>query len=152
MVALLFDVAGQQYGLDIRQVVEIVPAVKLRRLPSQPAYVAGVCRFRGAYVPVVDLSQLIAGTPAAERLSTRLVLVNHPGAAGDGRLLGLLAEQAAHGLDEQADLAPTGVATPDAPYLGPLMEHAGRSVQYVRVEQLLPPAVRDRLFADAEPA
>ncbi|HEX4346128.1 MAG TPA: chemotaxis protein CheW [Vicinamibacterales bacterium] len=153
MIALLFDVDGQRYGLDIRQIVEIVPAVRLRRLPSLPPYVAGVCRFRGAYVPVLDLSLLIAGVPAAERLSTRLVLVRHPGPAGEGRILGLLAEHAAQGLDEQTDApSSTGVASPEAPYLGPLTASGGRTVQHVRVEQLLPLAVRERLFSEAERA
>lgn len=149
MIALLFDVAGQQYGLDISQVVEVVPAVQLRHLPGVPDYVAGVFRFRGAYVPVIDLSRLIAGVPAAARLSTRLVLVRHPGPTGEGRLLGLLAERAADGLEESTVTpSSTGIAAADAPYLGPLSTTGGRTVQYVRVEQLLPDALRDRLFAE----
>ena len=153
MIALLFDVAGQQYGLDISQVVEVVPAVHLRRLAGVPEYVAGVFRFRGAYVPVIDLSQLIGGTPAAHRLSTRLILVRHAGPSGEGRLLGLLAERAADGLEESTvEPSATGVAAPDAPYLGPLGSHGGRTVQYVRVDQLLPSALRERLFAEDEPS
>jgi chemotaxis-related protein WspB len=149
MIALIFEVDGQRYGLDISQVVEVVPAVRLRRLPGVPDYVAGVFRFRGAHVPVIDLSRLIGGTPAVPRLSTRLVLVRHPGPTGVGRLLGLLAERVADGLDDTA-AAPvaTGVAAPEAPYLGPLATSNGRTVQYVRVEQLLPDAVRERLFVE----
>jgi chemotaxis-related protein WspB len=149
MIALLFEVDGQRYGLDIGQVVEVVPAVQLRRLAGVPGYVAGVFRFRGAHVPVIDLNELIGGKPAAPRLSTRMVLVRHPGPTGAGRLLGLLAEHVADGLDESAATpVATGVAAPDAPYLGPLGMSGGRTVQYVRVEQLLPESVRERLFAE----
>jgi chemotaxis-related protein WspB len=149
MIALTFEIEGQRYGLDISQVVEVVPAVRLRRLPGVPDYVAGILRFRGAHVPVIDLNELIGGTPAVARLSTRLVLVRHPGPSGAGRLLGLLAERVADGLDESAATpVATGVAAPEAPYLGPLGTSGGRSVQYVRVEQLLPDALRERLFVE----
>jgi chemotaxis-related protein WspB len=149
MIALTFEVGGQRYGLDISQVVEVVPAVRLRRLPGVPDYVAGIFRFRGAHVPVIDLNALIGGSPAVPRLSTRLMLVRHPGPAGEGRLLGLLAERVADGLDENAVTpVPTGVATTGAPYLGPLGMTGGRTVQYVRVEQLLPDALRERLFVE----
>ena len=96
LIALTFEVGGQRYGLDIGQIVEVVPAVQLRRLPGVPDYVAGVFQFRGQHVPVIDLTQLLTHQPAAARLSTRLVLVRHPGPAGEGRLLGLLAEHAAN--------------------------------------------------------
>ena len=149
MIALLFEAAGQRYGLDISQVTEVVPAARLRRLVGVPDYVAGVFRFRGAHVPVIDLSQLIGGTPAQARLSTRLVLVRHPGPSGEGRLIGLLAEHVADGLDESAEsVGPSGVSAPDAPFLGDLGMSGGRSVQYLRVEHLLPDAVRARLFAE----
>ena len=92
---------------------------------------------------------MIGGEPAVPRLSTRLVLVRHPGPSGEGRLLGLLAEHAAEGLDESAAVpAASGVTSSEAPYLGPLSTGAGPTVQYVRVEQLLPDELRERLFAE----
>ena len=42
MVALLFDVGGQRYALDVAQVLRVVPYVHLRRLPAVPEYIAGV--------------------------------------------------------------------------------------------------------------
>lgn len=150
MIALLFEVAGQRYGLDITQVVEVVPAVRLRVLPGVPDYVAGIFRYRGAHVPVIDLNRLIDGRPATPRLSTRLILVRHPGPSGAGRLIGLLAERAASGIDESAaEPVPSGIATPGAPYLGGLNTDARGSVQYLKVEQLLPDALRERLFSES---
>jgi chemotaxis-related protein WspB len=149
MIALTFEVDGQRYGLDISQIVEVVPAVRLRRLPGVPDYVAGIFRFRGAHVPVIDLNRLIGGQQAVPRLSTRLVVVRHPGPTGVGRLLGLVAEHVADGLDEStAPPVATGVAAPDAPFLGPLGMSGERPVQYVRVEQLLPDALRESLFVE----
>jgi len=37
---------------------------------------------------------------------------------------------------------------PEAPYLGGLSVSGGSVIQYVKVESLLPDAVRERLFAE----
>ena len=149
MVALLFEVAGQRYGLDIAQVVKVLPYVRLHRLPHVPDYVAGVFRYHDAMVPVIDLSQLIRGTPVRPLLSTRIILVQHPGPWGPGRVLGLLAERATDSLDDAgAEPVSSGVAVPEAPYLGGLSVSGGNMIQYVKVENLLPDDVRERLFAE----
>lgn len=149
VAALLFEVAGQRYGLDVSQIVEVVPAVRLRTLPGVPPYVAGLCRYRGTMVPVLDLSQMLGGVPAAPRYSTRLVLVRHQGPSGGERILGLLAERATHGLSEGVGpLLSSGVATPAAPYLGKLATQGEQTVQFVKVEHLIPDDLRGRLFPE----
>jgi chemotaxis-related protein WspB len=149
MVALLFEVDGQRYGLDISQVVKVLPYVRLRRLPRVPEYVAGVFQYRDEMVPVIDLSQLIRGKPVSAMLSTRIILVRHPGPSGEGRVLGLLAERATDSLDDgSAEPVSSGVASPEAPYLGGLSVTGGNMIQYVKVEHLLTDDVRKRLFVE----
>jgi len=147
MLALIFEVNGQKYGLDATQILEVLPAVPLRLLSRVPEYVAGVFRYRGMMVPVIDLSQLIGGKPAAALMSTRIVLVRHPGPSGAGRPLGLLAERATN-LDETAsEPKSTGFAAPEAPFLGGIST-TGNMIQYVNVERLLPDDLRERLFVE----
>jgi chemotaxis-related protein WspB len=149
MVALLFEIDGQRYGLDFTQVLKVLPSVRLRQLPRVPEYVAGIFEYRGAMVPVIDLSQLIKGHPAAAFLSTRIILVRYAGPSGQERVLGLLAERATESLDAgAAEPVPTGVAVPEAPYLGGLSANGGRIIQYVKVEQLLSEDLRNRLFVE----
>ena len=148
MRALLFELDGQRYGLDIAQVVKVLPFVRLRRLPGVPEYVAGVFRYRDELVPVIDLCQLICGRPVSPLLSTRLILVTHPGPSGAGRILGLLAERATDVLEDAARPEPSGVAALEAPYLGGLGASGGSMIQYVNVERLLPDDVRERLFVE----
>jgi chemotaxis-related protein WspB len=108
-----------------------------------------VFRYRDAMVPVIDLSQLIRGTPVKALLSTRIILVQHPGPTGIGRVLGLLAERATDSLDDAGtEPESSGVAVPEAPYLGGLSVSGGSVIQYVKVENLLPDEVRERLFAE----
>ncbi len=126
-----------------------MPYVCLHPLPHVPTYVAGVFRYRDGMVPVIDLSKLICGTPVKALLSTRIILVQHPGPTGIGRVLGLLAERATDSLDDDGtEPEPSGVAVPEAPYLGGLSVSGGSVIQYVKVENLLPEQVRERLFAE----
>jgi chemotaxis-related protein WspB len=149
MVALLFEVEGQRYGLDVTQVEKVLPYVRLRRLPRVPEYVAGVFRYRGVMVPVIDLSQLIKGRPVAPFLSTRIILVRYVGPSGRDAVLGLLAERTTDSLDDgEAEPTSSGVAVPEAPFLGGLSANSGGIIQYVKVEHLLPDELRDRLFVE----
>lgn len=147
MLALTFEIAGQRYGLNVSQIVEVLPALPLRQLPHVPEYIAGVFRYRGSMVPVIDLSQLIAGKRAAPLLSTRIVIVRHPGPSGAGRSLGLLAERATNLDEAAAEPISTGFRTPQASFLGGI-SGAGTMIQYVNVENLLPDELRERLFAE----
>jgi chemotaxis-related protein WspB len=151
MIALLFEVDGQRYGLDIAQVVKVLPYVRLRRLPGFPDYVAGVFCYRDEMVPVIDLSQLLRGKPVAAMLSTRIILVKQPGLSG--RVLGLLAERATDSLNDVAtEPMSSGIAVPEAPYLGGLsVTGVGSMIQYVKVENLLTEDVRQRLFVEKQP-
>jgi chemotaxis-related protein WspB len=153
MVALLFEVEGQRYGLEVTQIVKVLPSVRLRRLPQVPEYVAGVFRYRGTMVPVIDLTQLIKGRPSTALMSTRIILVLHPGPSGTGRVLGLLAERATEILDDVAvEPKPSGIEVPEAPYLGGLSANGASIIQYVKVEQLLSDELRDRLFVEESSA
>jgi chemotaxis-related protein WspB len=149
MKALIFHVDGQRYGLDITQIVKVLPCVGLRPLSGVPRYVAGVFRYRDEMIPVIDLSQLISGTPVPPMLSTRLILVAHSGPSGTGRTLGLLAERATDILEDGAARPePSGYAS-DAPYLGGLSVSDNSMIQFVRVEHLLPEDLRSRLFVES---
>jgi chemotaxis-related protein WspB len=149
MAALLFEIDGQRYGLDIAQVLKVLPMVRLRLLPHAPEYVAGIFRYQGKLVPVIDLSRLIRGKAVPALLSTRIILVRYPAPNGEARVLGLLAEKATDSLEEDvADAQHPGVAVPEAPYLGGLNTIGGVMTQHVKVEHLLPAELRERLFVE----
>ena len=64
MLLLLFQVGGDRYALDARRVVEVIPLVKMQRIPRAPKGVAGLFNYRGRPVAAVDLSELMLGRPA----------------------------------------------------------------------------------------
>lgn len=52
---LVFEVAGQRYGLPSADVRELVRAVAITPLPDAPAVIEGVVNVRGRVLPVLDV-------------------------------------------------------------------------------------------------
>jgi chemotaxis-related protein WspB len=147
MLFLLFELDGDRYALETRQLIEVLPFVNLTRLSKALPGIAGMFDYHGLPVPAVDLSEVILGRVAQRRISTRMVIVNYPGDDGAPRLLGLIAERAtATARLDPAQFNETGVSNGDAPYLGPVARDARGLIQWLTVPQLLPPAVRNVLF------
>jgi chemotaxis-related protein WspB len=86
-------------------------------------------------------------------LSTRLLVVEYATPEGRSHPLGLVAEKAVETIVfEQASREPQKVKIPDAPYLNGTAEHAGRLIQRLALDELLPASVRALLFPESEAA
>ena len=145
---LLFRIGSERYALRATEVAEVLPRLPLKPIAQAPQWVAGVFAYRGAVVPVIDLSALTFGHPAEARTSTRLVLVHYrPDDTAEAQLLGLILERATDTLRcDPADFQPYGLDNPQAPYLGPVREDAMGLLQWVRVADLLDDQVRALLY------
>jgi chemotaxis-related protein WspB len=151
MLFLLFQLGKDRYALDAREVAEILPLVDVKLIPQARPAIAGICNYRGAPVPVIDLNQLMSNQPAAQRFSTRIILVNYRSDGGT-RLLGLIAEQVKATLKrEPEEFVDSGVQDSATHYLGPVAADAGGMLQWIHVDKLLAPALRELLFQPATP-
>ena len=149
MLFLVFELGKDRYALDVRQIAEVLPLVGVKQIPRAPQAMNGLFNYRGAPVPVIDLSQLTLGRPSARRLSTRIVLVHYPDQTGQTHLLGLVAEKATRtARHEASDFVASGVTNTGAPYLGPVVTDARGLLQWIDVRTLLPPSFRDMLFKE----
>jgi chemotaxis-related protein WspB len=124
MLVLTFRVAGVPYAVAVRRVVEVVPRVALRAIPHAPGHLAGLLRYRGGAVPVVDLGLLMGDTACSDRLDTRIILVDCGVHGGEGLgYLGLIAERVDNvQLVDESRRTVSGLEIGDAPYLGPIYE------------------------------
>ncbi|MGH9591766.1 MAG: chemotaxis protein CheW, partial [Bryobacteraceae bacterium] len=52
-----FHLDGEEYGLEILKVQEIIRMQDLTRVPNSPEFVEGVINLRGKVIPVVGLRQ-----------------------------------------------------------------------------------------------
>jgi chemotaxis-related protein WspB len=124
MLVLTFQVAGSPFAVAVGGVVEVVPRVATRPLPHSPGHLVGLLRYRGRAVPVVDLGILMVGVPSAERLDTRIILVDvgiHGGQAS--RFLGMVAERVGEVREvDESRRASSAPSIRDAPYLGSVYE------------------------------
>ena len=139
MLVLTFRVAEVPYAVSVRRVVEVVPRVALRGVPHAPGYLAGLLRYRGGAVPVVDLGLLMGDAACEDRLDTRIILVDGGvhGGAGLG-FLGLIAERVddVRAVDESRR-AVAGLEIGGAPYLGAVYETDDGLIQLVEPGKIL---------------
>jgi chemotaxis-related protein WspB len=149
MLFILFQMGRDRYALPASDIIEVLPLMNLKRVPRAPIGVAGVLNYRGAPVPVIDLNELTLAQPAARRLSTRIILVKYPVEAQHPHALGLIAEHATNMIQRSIeDFIKTGIDSDDASYLGRVANDAGGLIQWVEVERLLTPEIRDLLFRE----
>jgi chemotaxis-related protein WspB len=148
MLFLVFQLGTDRYAIDAAQVVEILPLVNAKRIPHTLPGVTGIIDYHGLPVPLIDLTELTGGTPSRKWMSTRIILVNYPGTSGKVRRLALLAEHVTETMRRaEEDFTDPGIES-DAPYLGPVTTDAAGIIQQIRIKDLLPADVGDRLFRE----
>jgi chemotaxis-related protein WspB len=139
MQLLTFTVAGEPYAIESRHVVEVLPRVPARPLPRVPDYLLGVFTYRGTLVPLVDLARRLGVAPPADRLSTRVIVVESRPEAAAGIRLGMVAENVvAIASADAAEASLPPLRNADAPYLGRLLRIGGETVQLLDADRLLP--------------
>jgi purine-binding chemotaxis protein CheW len=70
-----FVVAGEEFGVDILKVQEIIRPVAITRVPHAPAFVVGVINLRGRIIPVIDLRTRFGLPPRERDKDTRIIVV-----------------------------------------------------------------------------
>ena len=72
---VVFDLAGESYGINIAAVESIIKIQSITQLPQAPRYVKGVTNLRGTVLPVIDL-RIRFGLEAQEvNRQTRIIIV-----------------------------------------------------------------------------
>lgn len=140
MLVLMFEAGGQRYALETRDVVEVVPWVRLQVVAGTPEYVGGYFSHRGEVIPAIDPGRLACGIPCQCRFNSRLIILDVPSSNGPHRL-GLLAERVS-----TAQLAASGNGKAGA--WGPLLLDEQGLFQLIELRRLLPPERLDA-FAPA---
>ena len=80
---LTFSLAGEEYGIGILKVREIIGMLSITPVPQTPSFVKGVINLRGQVIPVVDL-RLKFGMPELEYTErTSIIVVEVKGQAGN---------------------------------------------------------------------
>jgi len=141
MLCLLFQLGDALCAVEAARIVEVLPLVHMRPLPSSIPEVAGVLNHRGQPVPVVDLCRVHLGRAARSRLSTRILLFDPSPESSPTRLLGMIAERAT----EAAAFEPGDFDQPSP--LGRTGHTSRGTVQWVDLDRLVPAETRASALA-----
>jgi purine-binding chemotaxis protein CheW len=71
---LTFDLAGEEFGVRVLKVREIMGMQEITAVPQTPPHLKGVINLRGKIIPVIDL-RLKFGLPAAEYNQRTCIIV-----------------------------------------------------------------------------
>ena len=79
---LTFTLAGEEYGIGILKVREIIGIMNITPMPHTPPYVKGIINLRGRIIPVVDLRQKFGLEKAAYSNRTCIIVVEVSSSSG----------------------------------------------------------------------
>lgn len=54
---VIFELSGEEFGIEVTQVSEIIPSSKITRIPLAPECIQGIINLRGKVVVVIDLNK-----------------------------------------------------------------------------------------------
>jgi purine-binding chemotaxis protein CheW len=74
-----FRVGGEEFGIDILRVQEIIRAQQLTRVPNSPEFMEGVMNLRGKIIPVIALRKRFGLEEAPPDKQNRIVVVEIQG-------------------------------------------------------------------------
>lgn len=72
---LTFSLAGEEYGIGILKVKEIIGLMTITPVPQTPGYVRGVINLRGKVIPVIDLRSKFGMADAEYTERTCIIVV-----------------------------------------------------------------------------
>jgi purine-binding chemotaxis protein CheW len=72
---VVFDVAGESYGINIAAVESIIKMQNITKLPHAKEFIKGVTNLRGSVLPVIDLRTRFGLEPQQETKQTRIIIV-----------------------------------------------------------------------------
>lgn len=73
---LSFSIGNEEYGIEIRYVLEIIGIQNITRLPDLPDFVKGVINLRGNVIPVVDVRLRFSMTELEYNDRTCIIVVD----------------------------------------------------------------------------
>jgi purine-binding chemotaxis protein CheW len=88
---LTFSLAGEEYGIGILKVKEIIGLMPITVVPQTPTYIKGVINLRGKVIPVIDL-RLKFTIQSAEYTERTCIIVVEITTAGRTILMSILVD------------------------------------------------------------
>jgi len=111
----VFKVAGEEFALDIMEIMEIIRPQKITKVPKAPAFVEGIINLRGKIVPVLEMRGRFGSAASGDPKHARIIIVK----AGES-LFGIVVDEVSEVMylsRDQIDSTPDVVKGVDVEYL-----------------------------------
>jgi purine-binding chemotaxis protein CheW len=106
---LTFNLGGEQYGLEILKVREIIGIMDITRVPRTPEFIRGVINLRGKVIPVIDLRNKFGMETINDTEQTCIIVVDMQ-FESNSLLMGIIVDSVSEVLDiETEDIEDTPI-------------------------------------------
>jgi purine-binding chemotaxis protein CheW len=132
---LTFVLGGEEYGIDILSVMEIIGMMEITAVPQTPRFVKGVVNLRGKVIPVVDLRLKFGMREKEPTKETCIVVVEV-----DGLQMGVMVDTVREVLDigaEQIEPAPRFGTAVDTAFIDGMAKVDDRVKILLDIEKVL---------------
>ncbi len=139
-----FRLAGEEYGIDIMCVQEIILPGAMTELPQVPEFIRGLINLRGSIIPVIDL-RMRFGLKVSDQTDDSRVIVTEVG----NRTVGIVVDAVSEVLrisSSQIDHAST-VGTMGQAYIKGLVKLEQKLLILLEIESLLEQEIPSNLSA-----
>ena len=140
---LTFALAGEEYGIGIKKVREIIGMMTITQVPQTPLYIKGVINLRGKVIPIVDL-RLKFGMAAKEYTERTCIIVVEIKGEGKTIPMGLIVDSVSEVINIREidiDDTPTFGSALDTDYILGMAKMAGGVKMLLDI---------DRVFGETE--
>jgi purine-binding chemotaxis protein CheW len=152
---MTFQLAAEDYGIEILKVREIIGLMEITRVPRVPDFVRGVINLRGRVIPVIDL-RLKFGMEATAATEQTVIIVAHCQIAGRALTMGVLVDRVLEVLNiEGAQIEPPpdlGESRTDGDFILGVGKAAHRVVFLLDIAKVLSGAEAAELASAARPS
>jgi purine-binding chemotaxis protein CheW len=126
---------GEEYGVPIEQVQEIIRIGNITIVPNSPAYMEGVINLRGKVVPVLNLRRKLGLPQTPITKKSRILVIEIK-----GKLIGALVDSVSHVLkitSESVEEPPEDILDRDTDYITGICKLPRTLVILLDLEKLL---------------
>ena len=90
---LSFTLGGEEFALDVRNVIKILQVQKFTKIPQSPEYLKGIINIRGNVIPVVDTYYKFGFNPP-ENESNSVIIILNISIRGENSNVGIMVDKA----------------------------------------------------------
>jgi purine-binding chemotaxis protein CheW len=100
---LTFGLGGEEYGLEILKVKEIIGIMNITSVPQTPKYLKGVINLRGKVIPVIDLRSKFGMDYLDYNERTCIIVVEIVNKSGNKVIMGIVVDSVSEVLNIKAE-------------------------------------------------